>query len=155
MQALKTFSAANAAVCRLCQKSTVCFSTAQQIHVRAAAGPASVMAIRSTKNWARVGKHLNDKAARPCQGKKHSFQGKKHSFQAPDAREFTDMHLKIRRFAQVGHAKLHIAASRLIRAHSRPPRPRMCYTLLYFKKSTGITVLSFQRFPFVSIWASS
>ena len=98
MQALKTFAAANAAVCRLCRKSTVCFSTSQQIHVRAAAGPASVMAIRSAKNWARVGKHLYAKAARPC---------KKHSFQAPDAREFTEIYLKICRFAQVGHAMIH------------------------------------------------
>ena len=112
------FSAANAAVCRLCQKSTVCISTAQQIYVRAAAGPACVMAIRSAKNWARVGKYLNAKAARQREGKKHLFQ-------APYAREFTDMHLKICRFAQVGHAMPHIAASRLIRAHSRPPRPRM------------------------------
>ena len=132
MQAPETSSAANAAICRLCRKSTVCFSTAQLIHVLAAAGPASVMAIRSAKNRARVGKHLNAKAAR-------QWQGKKHSFQAPHAREFADMHRKICSFAQVGHTMQHIAASRLIRPHSRPPRPWMCNTLLNFQKnSTGI-----------------
>jgi len=74
VQALKTFSAANAAVCRLCHKSTVFFCTAQQIDARAAAGPASVLAISSAKKLAHVGKHLPAKATRPWQGKKHSFQ---------------------------------------------------------------------------------
>ena len=94
------------------------FCTAQQIDVRAAAGPASVLAVSSAKNLAHVGKHLPAEAARP-------WQGKNHSFQAPYAREFMGMHLKIRGFTRLGNITLRIAASRLIGAHSRPPRPQI------------------------------
>ena len=93
------------------------FCTARQIFVRAAAGLARVVAVSSTKNQARCGKHL-PAAASSCvdpQTARRTHVSSTHT------RTFAGTHLKTRRIVRLCIITLHTAASRRISAHPRPP----------------------------------